>query len=246
MPTWLSDCLCQLVYGGGISSRALFTDDERHVIHAQRPVLLCGIDDFVRRGDLRDRCVFLELPSIAPFERRTEEEFWSAFHVDYPRILGGVLHAVAGALGALPSVHLTALPRMADHARWGEATGRALGWGPDQFRLAYDDNRIEATMSEIADSPVASALAHLAIRYGSHWSGSPAQLYAELQSIVGNKIAASARWPKTVAVLSNELRRLAPKLRLHGLNINFGRRCAGRMITVASESTALMQRLLGD
>ena len=66
MPTWLSDCLCQLVYGGGISNRALFTNDERHIIHAQRPVLLCGIDDFVRRGDLRDRCVFLELPPIPP------------------------------------------------------------------------------------------------------------------------------------------------------------------------------------
>ena len=62
IPGWLSDCVCQLAFGGGYASRALFTNDERSVIYAQRPVVLVGIDDFVQRGDLRDRSVFLNLP----------------------------------------------------------------------------------------------------------------------------------------------------------------------------------------
>ena len=61
---WLSDCICQLAFGGGFASRTLFTNDERSVIFAQRPVILVGIDDFVLRGDLRDRSVFLHLPAI--------------------------------------------------------------------------------------------------------------------------------------------------------------------------------------
>ncbi|MFI5454554.1 MAG: hypothetical protein ACHRXM_03800, partial [Isosphaerales bacterium] len=50
-----------------------------------------------------------------------------AFHQDYPRILGGLLDAVAGGLRELPSVRLTELPRMADFAKFAEAVGRKLG-----------------------------------------------------------------------------------------------------------------------
>ena len=131
IPDWLSDCVCQLAFGGGFASRTLFTNDERSVIYAQRPVILVGIDDFVVRGDLRDRSVFLHLPAIPATSRRTERTFWPAFRADYPRILGGVLDAIVGGLRELPSVDLKELPRMADYAEWGEATGRGLGWGAE-------------------------------------------------------------------------------------------------------------------
>jgi hypothetical protein len=39
---WLSDCVCQLAFGGGFASRTLFTNDERSVIYAQRP-MICAI-----------------------------------------------------------------------------------------------------------------------------------------------------------------------------------------------------------
>ncbi len=133
IPRWLSDALCQLVYGGAISGRALFTNDDRSFIYAQRPVLLSGIGDFIRWGDLKDRCVFLHLPPIPRTRRRGEDELWRAFHADRPRILGAVFDAIVGGLRELPSVHLAELPRMADYAIWGEAVGRGLGWGPGMF-----------------------------------------------------------------------------------------------------------------
>jgi hypothetical protein len=126
IPRWLSDALCQLVYGGA-SGRALFTNDDRSFIYAQRPVLLSGIGEFVRWADLKDRCVFLRLPPIPRTRARGEDEFWRAFHADRPGILGAVLDAMVGGLRELPSVHLAELPRMADYALWGEAVGRGLG-----------------------------------------------------------------------------------------------------------------------
>ena len=90
---WLSDGVCQLAFGGGFASRTLFTNDERTIIYAQRPVILVGIDDFVTRGDLRDRSVFLNLNAIPRSRRRTESSIWPAFRADYPRIMGGVLDA---------------------------------------------------------------------------------------------------------------------------------------------------------
>ncbi len=94
LPGWLSDCFCRLATGGGHATRSLFTDDQITYIQAQRPIILNGIDDFVKRGDLVDRSVFLNLSPIHPSDRRTENEIWASFQFDYSRILGSVLDAV--------------------------------------------------------------------------------------------------------------------------------------------------------
>jgi hypothetical protein len=233
---WLSDCVCQLAFGGGFASRTLFTNDERSVIYAQRPVILVGINDFVVRGDLRDRSVFLNLRPIPRTGRRTESEFWLAFHADYPRMLGGVLDAIVGGLRALPSVHLKELPRMADFAVWGEATSRGLGWGADTFMATYDDNRKEATAFILEDSAVASVLLVLN-RKRVNWTGTPLELYQFLSRV--NFKPPGARWPKTVHAFGNDLRKIAPQLRLHGLAVNFERRGGERIVKLKNNhSTA--------
>ncbi len=234
LPRWLSDALCQLVFGGAVSGRALFTNDDRSFIYAQRPVLLSGIGDFVRWADLKDRCVFLRLPPIPPTRCRGEDEFWKAFHGDRPAILGAVLDAMVGGLRELPSVHLAELPRMADYAIWGEAVGRGLGWEPGTFLSTYTDNRKEATITDLLDSPLGNVLLKVA-RLITRLSGTPTKLHARLTEIVGKKVATSADWPKTSEKLSYELRRLAPQLRMHGMSVSFERRNEGRFIILKSE-----------
>jgi energy-coupling factor transporter ATP-binding protein EcfA2 len=231
---WLSDCICQLAFGGGFATRTLFTNDERSVIFAQRPVILVGVDDFVLRGDLRDRCVFLHLTAIPPTSRRIERKFWLAFRADYSRILGGVLDAIVGGLRELPSVDLKEWPRMADFAEWGEATSRGLGWGAETFVSTYNDNRKQATDVVLDDSPLAIVLL-TAARKGINWSGTPVSLFQVMAQVAGKKITAGARWPKSVHAFGNELRRIAPQLRLHRLSISFERGHSGRIITLKSE-----------
>ncbi len=70
LPNWLSDSFCRLATGGGFSARALYSDDERRTMHAERAVVLNGVDEFVRRDDLADRCVFLQPPPISVTSRR--------------------------------------------------------------------------------------------------------------------------------------------------------------------------------
>ena len=73
IPGWLSDCVCQLAFGGGFASRQLFSDDERSIIFAQRPVVLVGIDDFVVRGDFAiGRCFCICPPLRAPAALRAD------------------------------------------------------------------------------------------------------------------------------------------------------------------------------
>jgi hypothetical protein len=234
LPNWLSDGLCRLSTGGGFAGRALFTDDERKVIYAQRPVVLSGIDEFVRRDDLVDRCVFLHLPPIADISRRREAEFWPSFMEEYPGILGGLLDAVVAGLRELPSVQPTELPRMADFACFGEAIGRGLGWPAGTFLSAYSENRQSATALAIEDSPLALVLLESALLGGlRNWTLSPAEMLEDLTRDLSRRVAASARWPKTPRAFSNELRRIAPALRARGIDVGFGRTRDSRLITIS-------------
>ena len=112
-------------------------------------MILNGIEDFVHRDDLADRCVSLNLPPIEAASRRAEAEFWRAFSAERPAILGALLSAVVGGLRELPSVQLTELPRMADFACLGEAVGRALGWPEGMFLATYSENRHETTVTAL-------------------------------------------------------------------------------------------------
>jgi len=232
IPQWLSDGLCLLATGGAFAGHASFTNDDATVIHAQRPVVLTGIEEFVQRGDLSDRSLFLNLPPIAPGQRRREDELWEAFHQDYPRILGGLLDAVAGGLQELPSVRLTELPRMADFAAYAEAVGRKLGWPPGTILSEYNDNRREATQTQLDDSP----LANLLLEYADHikdCTGTASDLLSELRTIAGETVAASPGWPKNHVAFAKELRRIAPQLRIDDISIVFERNNRSRLVTLS-------------
>ena len=232
----VSDGLCMVSTGGAYAGRALFSNDDRSVIHVQRPVLLSGIEEFVRRGDLSDRCVTLNLPPIDDHNRRREDEFWPAFHEDQPKIFGGLLDAIVGGLRELPSIKLAKLPRMADFAAFGEAVGRTLRWPDGTFIADYDDSRRESTATHLEDSLVANVLLSNSHRLDG-WSGTASELLSMLARAVGGRSAASAHWPKSPARLTNELRRIAPQLRMHGLTITFERKSESRLIALSCTST---------
>ena len=234
LPTWLSNGLCSLATRGGVAGRNRFTTNESNVIYAVRPVVLNGIDEFVGRDDLAGRSVFLNLPPISPSRRRTEDEFWTQFDRQYPRILGGLLSAVAGAVRELPSVKLMELPPMADFAVFGEAVGRALGWPTGAFIGAYDINRRGRSAKALEQSQLGAALVKM-IEWGEPetWSGSPQELRDLLARWVSPDLArAKKQWPRTPAMLSKELRRLAPELRRRGIDILFRKTRTSRIITV--------------
>ena len=236
LPNWLSDSLCRLASGSGFATRAIYSNEERNVIYAQRPIILSGIDEFVRRGDLADRAVFLHLPAIIGSKRREEVEFWGTFRELRPKILGGLLDAVALGLRELPSVQLAELPRMADFARFAEAVGRGLGWPPETFLAAYLDNRQQATLSTLEDSILANTLLKMVENNWGllEWIEPASEMHARLTLGLDRRIAKSPSWPKTPAMFGNELRRLAPTLAENGLFVIFKRNQKTRLIILTT------------
>jgi len=197
---WLSDALCRLATGGGFATRELYTNDDEAIFDSQRPIELTGIEELATRGDLLDRSLVLQLPTMPDGERRTEAELWRAFDVARPRLLGALLDATSAAIRELPHVRLEALPRMADFATWAVAGELALGLAPGAFLRAYADNRAASNSLALESSPVAPALAMLLQaqpeREGvREWSGTAGELLAALEARTDDATRRLRSWP---------------------------------------------------
>jgi len=234
LPAALSDGFCRIATGGGFSTRTLFSDSDNTLIEAQRPVIFTGIDDFVRRSDLIDRCIFLHLPAIPEEKRRLECEFWAEFEIDYPWLLGALLNAVSDGLRVWPTVKIPALPRMADFALWGEAVCRGLGWEAGLFLSQYNANRREASLAALDDSPLGDAVRGLMDYTEQSWHGTASELLSLLGRFTTPHVRSSGRWPKSPLALSVMLRRISPQLGMIGISVKFDRGRDARLITLSS------------
>ena len=215
----LSDDLCRLATGGGLSKRALFTDDDEIVIDAIRPVIITSIEEIAARPDLLDRSQLVECLPIAEEDRKPEDEFWDEFDGDAAAILGGLLDVAAQALLEVETVNVQKLPRMADYAKWVTAAEAALGWEPGAFMAAYKANRASSDATAVESSPVGEALCKVADR-GKGFQGPMSELLDLVTREVSEDVARSREWPKTPQKLSGYLKRLGPNLRKLGYEVD--------------------------
>lgn len=219
---WLSDALCRLATGGGLTKRALYSDDDEVVIEVLRPVIVNGIDEIANRADLAERCIVLELQPIPKGKRKSERAFKAAFEAAAPGIFGALLDGVASALRNVDTVDETDLPRMADFAAWISAAEPGLGFAAGTARAAYARNRQRAVELALHASPIAVALRALLEKptHAGTWEGQPEQLLAALSDLTAEPTRRMPSWPKNAASLSRALRRAATFLRTVGVEIN--------------------------
>lgn len=225
VPQWLSDALCRISTGGAFTTRELHSNRSQAVFVPKRPIVLNGIPDLASRADLAERCLVIVLPPLAPTERKSESDFWDAFELERPFILGALFDAVAGALRELPETSISYLPRMADFASWVTAAERAIGWDKGAFMDAYERNRQDAVESTIESDPLAEAVRTFADE--RDWEGTPTQTLMKLGEHVSEDIRKSRHWP-SVYRLTSRLRRAQASLRHIGIIIELGIRGGGK------------------
>jgi len=231
LPTWLSDVFCRLSTGGGFSTRELWTNGEEAIFDAMRPVILNGISAIATRPDLADRSIIITLPQIGDGVRRPEKEFWAAFEMAQPRIIGALLEAVSAGLRHINQVKLNSYPRMADFCAWITACEPALPWPPGSFLAAYMGNRADAVEATLEADVVAVAVREF-MADKETWEGSASALLDELSEIVGEKVTRGKAWPKAPNSLSNRLTRAATFLRAIGVEVERSK-SGDRLISLA-------------
>ncbi len=210
IPAWLSDALCRLATGGGLSKRTLYSNDEETIFSVTRPAMLTSIEDVASRSDLLDRCMVAHLPTIPSEQRKTETELQAAFTAMQPRLLGAILETVSVGLKREHEVRPDRLPRMADFAKWVIACEPGLGWPSGTFLAAYDDNRSESNELALESSVIWKPLSEL-LAERNEWHGTAGDLKKTLEESLGNNVPKD--WPKSARGIGGAVRRIAPNMR---------------------------------
>lgn len=213
LPDWLSDALCRVSTGGGVSKRELYTDGDEVALEATRPVLLNGIEEFVARPDLLDRALVVRLDPLPDTDRQTEEALLAKFEEARPKILGALCDGVSQAIRDRGSVKLDSLPRMADAALWVTAAEPERG----TFVKAYSEARQTGIEDAVESDPVAAGICRLVAK--GAWLGSSQELLDALRAHVPDEARSVKGYPPNAKALANRVRRLAPALRAMGIEV---------------------------
>ncbi|WP_018289998.1 DUF3854 domain-containing protein [Verrucomicrobium sp. 3C] len=217
----LSDALCRLSTGGGNATRKLYDQNNEHIVVAKRPAIWTGINEVAIRGDLVDRTISIELPTVPEESRKQEAEVEEQFRKAAPKIFGALLTRIAGALRELPNVKINRLPRMADFATFAVADERGAG-EPERFLEVYHAEREGASARALEGSPAGAALMRFLETHNFGWDGSPAELLDELQKALPDPNRPPRGFPENSRSLGKQIRRLAPQLRAIGWSVEYG------------------------
>jgi len=214
---WLSDAMCRIATGGGLSKRQLFTDQDEIIIEAQRPQLINGIEELAVRGDFAERSLTIILEPIPDRRRRDEREFWEAFEAAQPGILGGLLDVACLAIRQLPTTRIDRKPRMADFALWSTAAEPMIA-PHGGFMRAYAGNIRLAQEAVLEASLIAPYITRLVDESDGLWIGTTNDRLIEKSREAGNESEQKDRsWPRTPHKLGGILRRLAVALLADGI-----------------------------
>ena len=226
-----SDAFCRLSTGGGFATRTLYTNGDQKIFETKCPLILNGITNFVRRNDLADRSLMIELAVIPDEKRKAEADFWEAFEQDAPEILGAILTGVSGALRNYKDTSLTHSPRMADFAVWVTAAEEAVGWENGHFMKAYSANRKEINSQTLDNDLVGAAVkSFMIVRASEPWEGTATDLLSELNNLQEDTMREADEWPQSPVILSGRLTMSAPALRAEGIEVSKQRTSGKRII----------------
>jgi hypothetical protein len=227
----LSDALCRLSTGGGFSARRLYSNNEERILEAKRPAIWTGINEVATRGDLVDRTISIELPTVPEEARKQEAEVEEQFRKAAPKLFGALLTRIAGSLRELPNVRIDRLPRMADFATFAVAAEQGAG-EPERFLEVYRAERADAFARAVEGSPAGAALLQFLEEHSYGWEGSTAALLPELKKQLPDPDRPPRGFPENPRSLGKQIRRIAPALRSMGWDVAAGRTNKAKLIVI--------------
>ncbi|POX86083.1 hypothetical protein C3476_22885 [Mycobacterium kansasii] len=215
----VSDILCALATGAGVTDRTLYTNFDLSVLKFRRSIMLTTIHLDRLRGDFADRVVSIKQPVIdgRTITRETEEDLDSQWPEDWPVILGALLDQAANVQQKLRTLgRQKNPPRMADFAKILVAYDELFG---TESLERYREQLMSGLVASIDGDVFTQHL--IACRYSTDDSGRASKdilediekRFPELQ------LTKPKGWPPSPRTVTGILRRQAPSLRQMGWKI---------------------------
>lgn len=220
----MADILCVTATGGVLSSRQLYSDAGQSVIHLHGAIVLTTLHNITDQPDLAQRCLPIELIPIVEKQRKTEAELSREFQSDLPAIMRGLFDLIAEVFKHLPDAEIENPERMLEFVRFLAAMEKADGVPTGVYQTEYSDALNRGQRDSLTDNILAAAVLEYAEEnIAGLWSGTPAELMFELNSVASKGTQRSRDWPPNSNILSKRLRSLQAGLLTQGIQVEFGR-----------------------
>jgi len=235
----ISDGMCRIASGAAHGSKKLYHDDAQHVIWAHAAILINGITAVATKGDLLDRSLRIQLPTLEPSEYKLEEDLEAEFQKNHPRILGGIVRLVQAAMKnprKLPPELKRS--RLVDFSEWTFRWAEAAKYSPDNLMLAIGDNQNKTKVESLGEDPaLLTLIALLDASGGDEWTGLSTEFYEKFMDNATNLNMKFAERLATPQSLTARLTRAAPALAAAGIEYSTRHSRKGTVISVKRRST---------
>lgn len=216
-----SDMFCNLITGGSIFKRKLFTDSDAVVWTFTHSTILNGIVPPSLAPDLMTRTLKFELETIPSAFLRTETDVMNDADEVLPRLRGYFIQLVADSM-AEPLPPSNEITRLGDFGRWGDFLTSKIGWGQGEFLSAIIKTGQEGAREAVGADYVGGILLAMLDEKGD-FEGTTSDLMGDLVAFGMDPKNPNA--PKTTSRLSDTIYgKLKNGMALFGWNV-------GRKIT---------------
>lgn len=230
----MSDVLCQVVTGGVMPTRELYTTNDQVLIDIQSRLICTAINKEIfesSEGDLAERTVFIEIDR--PEGKYVQEDYLvEQFDEIRAQVLGGILALVQGYLKeGRPRRGETSEFRMTTYASVGKYIVKKLQLKRD-FDQAYKLNQAGMAMTSLDAEPITEFILWFAKKYeGKNFDCSPEENWGISESDLynisfrdwiteTNKFGMERKFPKSVTGLRRRIRSIEPDLKkIYGISV---------------------------
>ncbi len=189
----MSDLLCGAATGTVIQKRALYTNHELVSIVLRKAVIMTGISSIIKKTDLADRYIFIDLKRIDSNSRRDHTEIEMELKNDMPSILGGCFKIISSAMRMYPTYKPIEVSRMPSFDRWGYCIAESIEkGGGERFKRIYKKLQIDRDANILNEGLVSQAICSIMERNG----GVPKQTLRELRIHLINELIDNLGVPK--------------------------------------------------
>jgi hypothetical protein len=235
----VSDHLCRLVTGDSSEKRALWSDDDQHVMSYRRTGIMTAISLPQMKPDALERVVPIHLQRMGDEDRVSETIIEERLLEAHPQALGALCTAVVQVLRNLPAIlaHDPAGPRMKDY--W-----MTIGAFDPECAAAYAAS-VETVLQDAAqDDPfVQSVLAWLRGCENYFWTGymqTAYELVGTMRLMLPSGAGHDGWWPQSSSQFSRALALQQRPLEKLGVQLLLGQRTKyGALLTIGPINSPL-------
>lgn len=236
----MSGFLCTVSTGGTLTTRKLYTNNEKVKMHFKNPMYFTGVNIEIHNSDLHARTIAFKTKRIEQGDATEKEEIASRFEAQKPYILGALFETLSKAIKIKDELPKDTTHRMDSAALWATAGAVSLGYDLQRFRNALK-NTVEDQAYEAAYGIGTGRLVLAFMEDRDEYSGTMTELYAELRKRNYDddlRMSIDENYPKNEASLGRKLRDIDNSLLKLGIRCQYTKPTnKSRCITITKTSS---------